>query len=375
MAGGMIHQVGKWRWNADLWLPPNMTWEDMGKHSQVKDLLYGGIVALGILVVRYTLEKTAFRPLGVWLGIRDRGAHYRRPPEDQVFTRALSVKGRAMTQDQTQLLARELHVTERTVQLWVRQRTTQQKKLSKFAETVWRFFFYAGIFCYGLYALWDKPWLWDTMHCWYGYPNHPVPDGIWWYYMVQLGFYLSCTLSHFVSTKRRDFWQMFVHHIVTVTLLCLSWSCNLHRIGSLVLVIHDFADVPLEAARMARYVDRQRLADATFALFTVSWTVSRLGLYPCRVVYSAVFESVSVFGVSSVHYVFSFLLLALQFMHVVWTWMIARAAVQAIMDRRIKRLGSDDESSGDEDQSVDVPRDPYQAGDNTVLEAEAKKVD
>lgn len=55
-------------------------------------------------------------------------------------------------------------------------------------------------------------------------------------------------MSQFVDVQRKDFWQMFVHHVVTILLLCFSWACNLHRIGALVLVIHDFADVR-DAAR------------------------------------------------------------------------------------------------------------------------------
>lgn len=39
---------------------------------------------------------------------------------------------------------------------------------------------------------------------------------------------------------------MFVHHVVTLCLLTFSWACNLVRIGTLVLIIHDFADIPLE---------------------------------------------------------------------------------------------------------------------------------
>lgn len=39
---------------------------------------------------------------------------------------------------------------------------------------------------------------------------------------------------------------MFTHHVVTLCLLFFSWACNLVRAGTLVLVIHDFADIPLE---------------------------------------------------------------------------------------------------------------------------------
>ena len=39
---------------------------------------------------------------------------------------------------------------------------------------------------------------------------------------------------------------MFIHHIATIALMCFSWIGNLTRIGSLVLVVHDCADIFLE---------------------------------------------------------------------------------------------------------------------------------
>lgn len=52
--------------------------------------------------------------------------------------------------------------------------------------------------------------------------------------MIELGFYISLMFSQFMDVKRKDFWEMFVHHIVTILLLTLSWTCNLTRIGTLV---------------------------------------------------------------------------------------------------------------------------------------------
>lgn len=39
---------------------------------------------------------------------------------------------------------------------------------------------------------------------------------------------------------------MFVHHMTTITLMAFSWTCNLIRVGTLVLLIHDVADGFLE---------------------------------------------------------------------------------------------------------------------------------
>lgn len=113
----------------------------------------------------------------------------------------------------------------------------------------WRCFYYSIVFVFGVAVLWTKPWLWDIRFCWYHYPHHLQEDGVWWYYMIELAFYWSLTISQFFDVKRKDFWEMFVHHITTIGLMTLSWTCNLTRVGTLVLVIHDCADIFLEVTK------------------------------------------------------------------------------------------------------------------------------
>jgi len=57
--------------------------------------------------------------------------------------------------------------------------------------------------------------------------------------MIELAFYWSLVFSQFIDVKRKDFWQMFIHHIATITLLSFSYLVNFVRVGTLVLVIHD----------------------------------------------------------------------------------------------------------------------------------------
>jgi ceramide synthetase len=103
--------------------------------------------------------------------------------------------------------------------------------------------------------------------------NIPVSDpAVWWHYMWELAFYWSLFISQFFDAKRKvallttvihitqliqDFWEMFIHHVATLALLILSWTNHMHRMGSLVLLIHDFADLWLELAKLARYAKFQ----------------------------------------------------------------------------------------------------------------------
>ena len=63
----------------------------------------------------------------------------------------------------------------------------------------------------------------------YDYPHHDIEPSVWWYYMIELSFYWSLSISQFTDVRRKDFVEMFIHHITTIALLSFSWTCNLTR--------------------------------------------------------------------------------------------------------------------------------------------------
>ena len=118
--------------------------------------------------------------------------------------------------------------------------------------------------------------------------------------MLEMAFYWSLFITQFFDVKRKvnlnqlkawsvlfqDFWEMFVHHVATLALLTLSWTNHMHRMGSLVLMVHDITDHWLELAKLFRYAGWNSACDASFVVFTVTWAFSRLGLFPSWVIYS-----------------------------------------------------------------------------------------
>ena len=76
-----------------------------------------------------------------------------------------------------------------------------------------------------------------------------ISRDVWWYYMTHMSIYISHIYSQLLHWERNDFVEMFIHHLVTILLMTLSWTSNTVRIGTLVLVVHDCADIFMEAAR------------------------------------------------------------------------------------------------------------------------------
>ncbi|KYN31831.1 LAG1 longevity assurance like protein 5, partial [Trachymyrmex septentrionalis] len=367
-------------WSPHIWLPPNITWEDINpnadnKYANYQHLIYPLPMAIVLLGIRYTLEsylkvlylstnneydsrpiqlnirkviqsKYWFAPFGKSLSIKN--TRSKKAVSNEILEKAyLSKKTKYK---QILALAKQLDWSERQVERWLRLRRSQDKPstLTKFCESCWRCFYYTYSFFYGLVVLWDKPWLWDIKYSFYNYPYHPVSDDVWWYYMISMSFYWALSFSQFFDVKRKDFWQMFIHHIATIALMCFSWVGNLTRIGSLVLLVHDSADILLEAAKMTKYANYQRLCDCIFAAFTILWVVTRMGVYPFWIIYNTSIEAPKMVPMFFAYYIFNSLLVLLLFLHAIWTYLIIQIAYRAFnagqMEGDIRSNSSDEVS-------------------------------
>jgi len=137
-------------------------------------------------------------------------------------------------------------------------------------------------------------------------------------------------------------------------LLAFSWTCNFVRVGTLVLVIHDFADIPLEAAKLCRYLHlSDPVSNSVFGVFTISWIYSRLGLLPYRVIRYTSWYALNYLTFFPVYWIFNALLVCLQILHVVWTFLILRIAYNAIYDDGVKDLREDSSLSSSQSSVED----------------------
>ncbi|XP_028168061.1 ceramide synthase 6-like, partial [Ostrinia furnacalis] len=157
-----------------------------------------------------------------------------------------------------------------------------------------------------------------------------VTNDVWWYYTISSAFYWSLMISQFWDVRRKDFWQMFVHHVATIALLSFSWVCNLHRIGTLVLWCHDLPDIFVESVKAAKYAKYQKLCDALFLVLIVSWLATRVGIFPFYIIRSTLIRAPQLVPMFPAYYIFNTLLVLLQLLHVVWTWLILLMAYNTI---------------------------------------------
>ena len=85
--------------------------------------------------------------------------------------------------------------------------------------------------------------------------------------------------------KKKDFWPMLVHHLITILLITICHVFLYHRIGVICLLVHDLNDIILEGSKMIKYSKLENLALIGFVVFILSWIITRFILFPLRVVY------------------------------------------------------------------------------------------
>lgn len=351
-----MNSISEIFWSETFWFPSGKTWKDLENTPgnpdylpQHSDMLWSIPIGLLFLGVRYFFENYLMTPLGFWMGVqREKKRNLAANPrlEEYFSKNGLTVNN---NMDTLQSVAKQTDMSVREVERWLRDRKKQSviSDITRFKECGWHFTFYLGLFVYGLVILWQKSWFWETTNCWVGWPKLHVPRDVYWYYLIELSFYWCLVFSMMTEHKRKDFVQMIVHHIATILLMYFSWACNFVRIGTLVLVAHDAADFPMAAAKMMKYSGHKKLCEILLFSFIVVWILSRLIYYPFVVIYSASFEVYDSLEPFPAYYFFNLLLIVLQILHIIWSFMIARIALQKVFKNKLSDVRSDSESDGE----------------------------
>ncbi|KJH42442.1 Longevity-assurance protein [Dictyocaulus viviparus] len=271
-------------WEESFWLPENVSWNDMkdnenAHYPHAADLIYTIILGFMLLVLRLVLESVVFIPIGWW------GGWIRSPVLPRIW----------------------VHITGRLK----------------------------------LLIMLREPHLKDVSECWRGWPHHNISDSIWWYYILETSFYWALLIGTlFIDIRRADFKQMMFHHAITILLLYLSWAMNMVRVGTLVLFIHDAADIFIEMAKIARYAQWKGALTILFVIFIVVWTTTRLIYYPFWILWSVWFDAPELIQSSYqwtniwqrpiVPRILMVMLSLLLILHIFWTYIILKVAFKSV---------------------------------------------
>merc|ERR1712032_904793 len=144
---------------------------------------------------------------------------------------------------------------------------------------------------------------------------------------------------------------MMLHHLVTVTVIYISYIYGWNRVGVVVMVLLDPADVPLHLAKLCKYIADakglyiwQFIADRLFEMFALVFFVTRLVCYG-YVCWSAHIEATRYFPKGLPEWTCVGLLYTLLALQLYWFFLIIKVAVKLI-----RGLNADDPRSDDSEE-------------------------
>jgi len=230
-------------------------------------------------------------------------------------------------------------------------------KVAKFAESCREIAFYSLSLFLSYRVFSNESWMYNLDEMWKFDRQYMVDPAFKGLYFFEASWYLAGMISLLLDAKKKDFYQMFAHHVFTVLLLMISFHQSHMRVGAVVFVLHNISDPFLQLAKLFKYTydasgKKLTILDVfstiSFVVFMIMFFLTRLVYYP-MVIHSCHFRGPSFFfdrPHEPLENTLIGLLTALVPIHIFWFYLIIKVAQKALKSSVDDvRSDSDDEDS------------------------------
>lgn len=232
-------------------------------------------------------------------------------------------------------------------------------KIKRFMEQGYLIVYY-GIFApIGLYIMHDSPlWWFETTAMYETYPHFTHDLLFKTYYLAQAAFWVqeSAVLALQLEKPRKDFYELVLHHIITIALIWCSYRFHFTWLGLLIFVTMDVSDLFLSLSKAMNYLD-SILTGPFLVMFFGTWVYFRHYIN-LRILWSVLtdFKTVGDYTLNweTQHYkcyisqpIVFFLILALQLVNMYWLFLICRIVWRYVVVGVVEDERSDSEDEGE----------------------------
>ncbi|KAJ3538716.1 hypothetical protein NM688_g6479 [Phlebia brevispora] len=168
----------------------------------------------------------------------------------------------------------------------------KEDKIDRFGEQVYAIVYFGFNGLWGVRIMSQLPtWWYQTKYFWIDYPHWQMIPELKRYYLMQIAYWCQQSLVVILDLEkpRKDYWEIAVHHVVTLWLVGWSYLINLTLIGNAVYVSMDFPDMFLALSRIFNYMQWNRTKMTVYTAFIMIWTYFR-HYQNWRILWSCLYE-------------------------------------------------------------------------------------
>lgn len=240
---------------------------------------------------------------------------------------------------------------------------TKEAKQRRFLEQTYAMFYYGISGPLGLWIMSRTPlWFFETTPMYLEYPHKTHEIYFKVFYLGQAAFWVqqSVILVLQLEKPRKDFFELVLHHIITIALIWCSYRFHFTWIGIEIFITMDVSDFWLALSKTLNYLD-SKLTGPFFVWFIAVWIYLRHYIN-LRILWSVLTEFKTV-GEWELNWetqqykcyisqpITFFLIFALQLVNIYWLVLILRILSRYIFSGEQKDERSDDEEEEEEETS------------------------
>ncbi|KAL6948729.1 hypothetical protein ACO0QE_001202 [Hanseniaspora vineae] len=238
-----------------------------------------------------------------------------------------------------------------------------KKKCNRFSEQLWLFVYYIFIITFGTVLYLQSEYYHDASQTFSAtkYPQFFPNTAMKLYYLIQISCWFQQLITLHLEHKRKDYYEMLAHHLITIFLTVVSYCKNLWPMGHLIMLIMDVVDIFLIISKILNYLNLRKYCNVTFALFIVNWVVFRHGIYNylTYITWKYIPLNLGDRFSSKLYKGIMVALVSLQGIQIIWLVMIIKLVVKLVTapdPNKVNDSRSDDDDDEDDENDDDVGR-------------------
>jgi len=237
-------------------------------------------------------------------------------------------------------------------------------KQSRFMEQMYTAIYFGFLGPCGLFVMSRTPlWYFNTTAMYELFPHKHHEAYFKFYYLFQAAYWAqqAIVLMLGMEKPRKDYNELVGHHVVSLSLIFLSYRFHFTYMGLGVFITHDISDFFLATSKTLNYLDHP-LVGPYFGFFVCAWIYLRHYLN-LRILWSEFneFKTVGPYGLNweteqykcdLSFYISTALLASLQGLNLFWLYYILRIAWRFVF----LKTAEDDRSDNDENEFQEEQR-------------------